>query len=54
MPAKAGIQFAVTPAFEKNRRGILDHPLSRMMTTVQDAVPVLHGEVGVVLARATE
>jgi len=53
MPAKAGIQYAVTPAFEKNRRGILDHPLSRMMTTVQDAVPALHGEVGVgvVLAR---
>ncbi len=51
MPTKAGIQYAMTPAFEKNQRGILDHPLSRMMTTVQDAVPALHGEVGVVLAR---
>src|ERR1700732_1097669 len=52
MPAKAGIQYAVTATFEKNQRGILDHPLSRMMTTVQDAVPALHGEVGIVLARA--
>ena len=43
MPAKTGIQYAVTPAFNKNRRGILDHPLSRMMTVVQDVTPALHG-----------
>jgi hypothetical protein len=41
MPAKAGVQYAVTATFEKNRPGILDHPLSRMMTTVQDTVPAL-------------
>jgi hypothetical protein len=40
MPAKAGIQYAVTNVVENGRRGILDHPLSRMMTAVQDgAVP---------------
>jgi hypothetical protein len=41
--AKAGIQYAVTSALNKNRRGMLDHPLSRMMTSVQDAAPALHG-----------
>jgi 4-oxalocrotonate tautomerase len=31
----------VTPdvSAELNRRGVLDHPLSRMMTSVQDALP---------------
>jgi hypothetical protein len=32
MPAKAGIQYAVLFRVNHKRRGILDHPLSRMMT----------------------
>jgi hypothetical protein len=39
MPAKAGIQYAVTPEMEQKSRGILDRPLSRRMTSVQDAAP---------------
>jgi hypothetical protein len=39
MPAKSGIQYAVKPEIERKWRGILDHPLSRMMTSVQDAAP---------------
>src|ERR1700676_4788380 len=31
-PRKRGIQYAVTSLFYRNRSGILDHPLSRMMT----------------------
>jgi hypothetical protein len=58
MPANAGIQYAVTPKLNGKRRGILDHPLSRMMTSVQDALRA-HGakqpsaEV-VIAARAKE
>jgi hypothetical protein len=32
MPAKAGIQHAGNSRFINQRRGVLDHPLSRMMT----------------------
>jgi len=32
MPAKAGIQYSRMPALEPIGRGVLDHPLSRMMT----------------------
>src|SRR6266481_1489674 len=41
--APAGVQYAVTPKVEQNRHGILDHPLSRMMTSVQDAAPARGG-----------
>jgi len=30
MPAKAGIQYAVPPRVNHQRRGVLDHPPSRM------------------------
>jgi len=30
MPAKAGIQYAVTYHINHRRRGVLDHPPSRM------------------------
>jgi hypothetical protein len=52
MPAKAGIQYAMTPKFEPRRRGVLDHPLSRMMTSVQDAASAHHGARGNALVRA--
>jgi hypothetical protein len=32
MPAKAGIQYSRAVEIEPKRRGVLDHPLSRMMT----------------------
>jgi hypothetical protein len=32
IPAKAGIQYAAASRFYLRRLGILDHPLSRMMT----------------------
>ena len=32
MPAKAGIQYAALVRINHKRHGILDHPLSRMMT----------------------
>jgi hypothetical protein len=32
MPAKAGIQYAAPPDSISGASGILDHPLSRMMT----------------------
>jgi hypothetical protein len=38
MPAKAGIQYAATLKIELWRREILNHPLSRMMTTVQNTL----------------
>jgi hypothetical protein len=34
MSAKAGIQYSETMRKEPICRGVLDHPLSRMMTTV--------------------
>src|SRR5260370_15199063 len=33
MPAKAGIQYSEAFSKEPRRRGVLDHPLSRMMTS---------------------
>jgi hypothetical protein len=38
-----GIQYAGTRAVENGRRGIRDHPLSRMITSVQDAAPAFNG-----------
>jgi hypothetical protein len=32
IPAKAGIQYAAAFEIKRRRLGILDHPLSRMMT----------------------
>jgi hypothetical protein len=32
MPAHAGIQYFRDAGVEHQRRGVLDHPLSRMMT----------------------
>jgi hypothetical protein len=37
MPAKAGIQYAVKAGVGHDWRGVLDHPLSRMMMSGQDA-----------------
>jgi hypothetical protein len=34
IPAKAGIQYAAAPRFYRRPLGILDHPLSRMMTAM--------------------
>ncbi len=51
MPAKAGIQYAVTPWVERERRGVLDHRLSRMMTFVQDAESAPHGAKGIPSSR---
>src|SRR5947207_5011862 len=40
MPAKAGIQYSVTVDLEYRwRRGVLDHPLSRMMTAKLPSLP---------------
>src|SRR6266436_5510314 len=39
MLAKAGIQYAVPPVIDHRRRGILDHPLSRMMTDECERAP---------------
>jgi hypothetical protein len=37
MPAKAGIQYAAAHRLITTVSGILDHPLSRMMTTLGEA-----------------
>jgi hypothetical protein len=41
MPAKAGIQYAGLPRINHQRRGVLDHPPSRMMTGVAGFTPQL-------------
>src|SRR5258705_14013040 len=35
-PRKRGIQYAAASRFDHKRRGILDHPLSRVTTTEDD------------------
>ena len=43
-PRKRGIQYAAACRFQRNCSGILDHPLSRMMTTgVEEALRVCLG-----------
>src|ERR1700720_2436454 len=37
-PRKRGIQYAAVPRFHHKRSGILDHPLSRMMTLLRDRI----------------
>src|ERR1700737_4542002 len=39
MPANAGIQYAAPPVIYHRRHGILDHPLSRMMTNEVELAP---------------
>ncbi len=41
IPAKAGIQYAAASRSITTVAGILDHPLSRMMTTVVNSGIVL-------------
>jgi hypothetical protein len=39
IPAKAGIQYAAALMIDRDASGILDHPLSRMMTVVGKLTP---------------
>ena len=44
MPAKAGMTVRRDVEIELSRRGVLDNPLSRIMTTVQDAHSAHHSQ----------